>query len=199
MKYGLRMALALGVAAICQPVSAGAPPAAPIGYKAKADGTLVHKASGTRFPDHFGGFTRFSSSSYDVKGHDAVISYHEQVGGKPVVARIALIHIVGMTPKEHFLGLKTMVGSYFQDLAFSHVQPQGEGPFILPGDGKLIGYQGRFRAMQGRVPYELSLTTVNFGYWSARLTAAYPRSAAVQAQEDIRALAAFLLRKPPHR
>ncbi len=183
--------LSLSVAAVA------AKTVVPDGFHLKRGTTLVHKASGTQFPLHLAGFTRALSSPMDLTGHDIVIGYRETIGGDPVVARIAMIHLEGMTPKEHFLGMKAVVGTYFQDMPFTDIAIQGEGPFDPPGLRPGSGYQGRFRAMHGEIPYEISLSTVKLGYWDVRVTAAYPASAAAQAQADIAKLVIALQRTAP--
>lgn len=180
----------------------GAPAAAkkadaPIGFSLKAHGTLQHKASGTRFPMQIAGFTRSAERAYDLTGKDAAVAYREKINGEDVVARIALLQIAGMTPKEHYLGMQALVGQYFQGMSFTDVAPRGEGPFDPPGLTPGSGYQGRFSAKLNGVPYELSLSTVKLGKWDVRLTAAYPAASAGQAQADVLTLAAGLQKTAP--
>lgn len=187
------LALAPTTAASAQKREAGA------GFTLMKDGTLVHRASKTRFPLQLAGFTRARANAFDAKGHDIAISYSRTIAGKPVVARIALIHIVGLTPKEHVLSLKPVVGSYFRDLKLRSIRPQSEGPVDLAGFKPGSAYQARSRAMLGKTPYEVSLTAVNFGYWDARLTAAYPHAVASQAQKSILELVQDLRKSGPKR
>lgn len=169
------------------------------GFKLEKDGTLIHKASKTRFPVQLAGFTRARATAFDKKGHDFAVSYSQTIAGKPVVARIALIHIEGLKPKEHVLSLKPVIGTYFRDLKLSNVRPQSEGPLTLKGMKPGSGYQARFGARLGRTPYEMSLSAVNFGYWDARLTAAYPSAVAPQAQARVIALVSELMKTGPKR
>lgn len=187
----LCLGLAVPGAATAQKREAGA------GFTLTKDGTLVHKASKTRFPLQLAGFTRARANAFDNKGHDIAISYSQTIAGKPVVARIALIHIVGLTPKEHVLSLKPVVGSYFRDLKLTGLRPQSEGPVTIKGMKPDSAYQARFGGRLGRVPYEVSLTAVNFGYWDSRLTAAYPSAVAPQAQARIVDLATELMKTGP--
>jgi hypothetical protein len=161
------------------------------GFEAKKDGTLVHRASHYRFPLQLAGFTRDAVVPFDVKGHDVAVTYQKTVDGNPVIARIALIHIIAMTPKEHFLGLKGTVGHFFKE-KFTNIAQRGEGPFTPPGASPSSGYQGRFSVNLDGTPYELSLSTVKLGYWDSRLTAAYPAAVAPQAQQEILSLATAL-------
>lgn len=190
---------AVGLLCLGTVVSAESPRMAdvPAGFRIAKDDTIVHKASRTQFPLHLAGFTRVLEKPFDLVGHNVVVAYRQTMGGQPVVARIALIQIVGMTPKEHYLGIKSMVGGYFQDLSFTNVKPQGEGPFTMPGMKPESGYQGRFRAMQKGHPYELSLSTVRLGKWDVRLTAAYPAATALAARANIQALVTALRQTGP--
>lgn len=169
------------------------------GFTLTKDGTLIHRASRTRFPLVLAGFTRVRANAYDAKGHDIAISYRQMIAAKPVVARIALIHMAGMTAKEHVLGLKPVVGSYFSDLKLKDVRPQAEGPVELAGMKPGSAYQARLRARVGGAPYEVSLTAVDFGYWDARVTAGYPRAVASISQARISDLVAALRKTGPKR
>lgn len=169
------------------------------GFALTKDGTLIHRASRTRFPAALAGFTRVRANALDDKGHDIAISYSQKIGGTPVVARVALIHMEGLTAKEHVLGLKPAIGANFADLKLRDVRPQSEGPIDLEGMKPGSAYQARLRARVGRTPYEVSLTAVNFGYWDARLTAAYPKAVAPQSQARITELVAALRKTGPKR
>ena len=191
------------IVAICAALVAAATPAsiavaapekeqAPEGFKFKRGDTLVHEASKTEFPKELAGFTRVYEEPFDLTRHDVAIAYRREIEGRPVVVRIALIHIEGMTPKEHYLGIKSLVGSYFRSIKFADLKPAGEGPFDPPKMKPGSGYQGRFAALADGVPYELSLSTVSYGYWSARLTAAYPAADASKSRASVLALATVL-------
>lgn len=191
MRAGLIAAVTISVA------MASATNAAPPGFSVKADGTLVHRASGSAFPDHVAGFTRAADRAFDPAGRDIAITYRSDIGGKPIVASITLIHIVGMTPHEHFLGLRSVAPTYFPGLGLANIVPAGDGPFTPPGLSAMSGWQGRFRARKGREPFDLSLSTLSLGYWSARLTAAYPSAIGPAASERITKLASTLLASGP--
>ncbi|RVT94306.1 hypothetical protein [Sphingomonas crocodyli] len=180
---------ALLLATAATGAQAACPDAVPTGFKCRGNDNLIHEASGTVFPKKLAGFTRFYEQPFDLVGHDVTIAYGRDLNGTPIVARVALIHIEAMTPKEHYLGMKSLIGQYFGALKFSDLKPAGEGPFDPPGMKAGSGYQGRFTAVADGQPYELSLSTVSFGYWSARLTAAYPSEGAAATRAQILELA----------
>ncbi len=192
--FSMTAALALGTASAA---SAACAEEAPTGFKCKGADLMVHEASGTEFPKQLAGFTRVYEQPFDLTGHDVTIAYKREMDGRPVIARISLIHIEAMTPKEHYLGMKALVGSYYRSIDPVDIKPAGEGPFDPPGMKPGSGYQGRFAAKVDGTPYELSLSTVSFGYWSARLTAAYPAEAAPVSRAAILDLATKLERTGP--
>ena len=81
---------------------------------------------------------------------------------------------------------------------FSKVKPTEDGALQVPGLAADAAWQGRFTAMRNRQPYMLSLTTVSFGYWSARITAAYPTAQAAEAQDRITRLIGEIRETGPH-
>lgn len=196
LRSTILLPLCLGLAISTGPASAQKREAGP-GFTLTKDGTLIHRASHTQFPLVLAGFTRVRANALDAKGHDVAISYRLAIAGKPVVARIALIHMVGMTAKEHVLGLKPVIGSYFGDLKLKDVRPQAEGPVELAEMKPGSAYQARFRARVSGAPYEVSLTAVDFGYWDARLTAAYPSTVVSVSQARISDLIAALRKTGP--
>ena len=188
--------LCLGLAISTAPASAEKREAGR-GFTLTKDGTLIHKASHTQFPLVLAGFNRVRANALDAKGHDIAISYSQKIGGTPVVARVALIHMEGLTAKEHVLGLRPAIAANFADLKLRDVRPQGEGPIELEGMKPGSAYQARLHARVGRTPYEVSLTAVNFGYWDTRLTAAYPKAVATQSQARITELVTALRKTGP--
>lgn len=169
----------------------------PTGFRMDRGERLVHVASGTVFPAKMAGFTRTFETALDGDGKTVVVSYRKMIGGEPVVARIAITHIVGLTAQEHFIGLKSLVGTYFRDVSFTDIVPTGEGPLGYPNPTKGNAYQGRFTAKHDGKDYELSLSTADFGYWDIRLTAAYPAASARSAQGRIRKLADAIAKSWP--
>lgn len=189
--FGMMMAALVSAAAIpmaTAPAMARVKFTAPEGFKLQKDGTLVHEKSGTHFPIVYQGFGRTNNFAYDQSGKNISVVYTAQLRGQMAEVRIALVHILMMTAHEHFAALSPTVGSYFQDMHFSRVKPIEDGALQVPGLAADAAWQGRFRATRGGQPYLLSLTTVSFGYWSARITAAYPASQAADAQARITAL-----------
>jgi len=175
--------LAAGIA-VAQPAS-GQTATAPTGFILEKDGLWLHEASGIEFPARAGGFVRDFETTLDENGRTVVISYRKTLKGEPVIARIALFQLIGLTPAQHFAALRSMVGSYFRDVTFSDVTLAGEGPFDPPRLAPGSGYQGRFHGRLGDIPYELSLSTIRYGSWDARLTAAYPASQSAYARKRI--------------
>jgi hypothetical protein len=190
--FGMMMAalvsgavLAAGAAA---PAVARVKFAAPEGFKLQKDGTLIHEKSGTHFPIVYQGFGRTNNYAYDPGGKNVSVVYTAQMRGQMAEARIALVHILMMSAHEHYAALSPVIGTYFQDMHFSKVKSIEDGALQVPGLAADAAWQGRFRAVRNGQPYLLSLTTVSFGYWSARITAAYPAAQAADAQARITAL-----------
>ena len=198
MRLFLSMLLAVSLSLAASPATARKPEAGP-GFTLTSNGTLIHRASRTRFPAAVAGFTRMRSNALDKKGREISVSYVQNVGGKAVIARVALIHMEKMTAKEHVVGLKSFVGTFFTDLKLRNIRPQSEGPLEMQGMKPGSAYQARLGARVGTIPYEVSLTAVNFGYWDARLTAAYPSAVANQSQARISELVAELRKTGPKR
>lgn len=169
------------------------------GFTLTSNGTLIHRASRTQFPAAVAGFTRMRSKALDNKGREISVSYVQNIGGKAVIARIALIHMEKMTAMEHVIGLKSFVGTFFSDLKLTNIRSRSEGPLQMKGMKPGSAYQARFAARVGKIPYEVSLTAVNYGYWDARLTAAYPSAAAGQSKARIIELVTELRKTGPKR
>lgn len=158
---------------------------APDGFKLQKDGTLIHEKSGTHFPLVYEGFARTTNYAFEPGGKNISVVYNASMKGQPAEVRIALVHVLMMTAHEHFAGLSPVVGTYFQSMKFPKVTTIEDGELTVPGLDAGKAWQGRFKAMRGRQPYLLSMTTVDLGYWSARITAAYPASQAADAQDRI--------------
>jgi hypothetical protein len=199
IKRGVAMTAALAlVLGAAVPAVARVKFEAPEGFKLQKDDTLVHEKSGTHFPIVFDGFARTNNFAYDADGKNVSVVYSAQLHGQMAEVRIALVHILMMTAHEHYAALSPTVGSYFQDMHFSKVKPIEDGALQVPGVAADGAWQGRFHAMRGGQPYLLSLTTVSFGYWSARVTAAYPEKQAADAQTRITNLIAEIRETGPH-
>ena len=198
LRSAILLPFCLGLALSTAPASAQKQGAGP-GFTLSKNGTLIHRASRTQFPAAVAGFTRMRSNALDDKGREVSVSYVQNLGGKAVIARVALIHMEKLSAKEHVLGLKPFVGTFFTDLKLRNIQPHSEGPIEIQGLKPGSAYQARLRAQVGRIPYEVSLTSVNLGYWDARLTAAYPRAVARQSQARITELVTELRKTGPKR
>lgn len=199
---GTAMAMVAGIVLGAGTPAAARPDAAanftaPAGFRLAKDGTLIHEKSKTRFPLLFEGFARTNNYAFDPGGKNVAVVYTYSVGPQMVEARIALVHILMMSAHEHYAALSPAVGGYFQDMAFTGVRPIGDGAVSLPGLAPDAAWQGRFRALRKGQPYLLSLTTVDFGYWSARITAAYPQARAAEAQARIVRLIAQINKTGP--
>src|SRR5690606_20888077 len=56
---------------------------------------------------------------------------------------------------------------------------------------------GTFSGLRDGQPWHFSLTTVDYGYWSGRMTAAYPESQADEAEKHLDALLARIRLQRP--
>jgi hypothetical protein len=198
---GLALVAALGFATVAPGTAAFAKESkqfvAPEGFKLESDGTLIHKTTGTRFPLLYNGFARTNNFAYDASGKDISVVYSYAVGKQTVEVRIALVQIMMMSAHEHYAGLAPVVGTYFSDLHFAKVMPLGDGAIALEGVKPDHAWQGRFKAMRGKVPYTLSLTTISKDHWDARITAAYPTALSADAQAKIVGLATEIQKTSP--
>src|SRR3546814_8166464 len=60
-----------------------------------------------------------------------------------------------------------------------------QGPTKIPNQRRLDAYRGPFIGMRDNHPWNFSLTTVHYGYWRGRMTAAYTESQAAEAQKQL--------------
>jgi hypothetical protein len=195
----LCITMALTVAVPIAPAAIAAPGASisvavPAGFALDADGsTLVHMTSGFRFPGQVGGFTRLDEHASDPSGEYVAIGYERRLAKvDPIVVRIALVHIVGMTAADHYTIMKPVAMSYF-----SAVSVLSEGSFSVPAQPDAPAYRGIFTGAREGRPWRFSLTTVDFGYWGARLVSAYPASRSSEAERDLGPLlSAFRWQRP---
>src|SRR3546814_13310188 len=88
-----------------------------------------------------------------------------------------------MSVKEHYTIMKWLARSYFDEST-----PLSEGPVVLPDMPKDAVWRGRFRGSREGVPYEFSLTTVDLGYWGARVATADPEADHGEAEQRLDAL-----------
>ena len=169
-------------AAVAQvgPVAA-APSEIPEGFTLAADGTtLVHTASGLHFPAEFEGFKRLNEKTFDPSGEYVAIGYDRPLGtGKDhIVVRMAIVHIDQMSARDHYMIMRQAAMAHFAAPSIA-----SEGPAKIPTNRKLDAYRGTFSGYRDNQPWLFSLTTVNYGYWSGRMTAAFPQAQSAEAEK----------------
>ena len=187
----LAMTCAFGlVASAATPALAAKKFRAPEGFTLKQNGELIHNKSETRFPLVYEGFARTNNFGFDADGKNIAVVYKYTTPAKQVVeVRIALVHILMMSAHEHFAALAPIMKNYFPDLGLRGVTHESDGAIAVKGMKDGSAWQGRFQAVRSpRVPYVMSLTTVDLGYWSARIIAAYPEALKTDAQARIAGL-----------
>ena len=188
------------IAAEQPPATDAATAEIPDGFVLAADETtLVHAASGLRFPAEFAGFTRLRERAFDPGGEYIAVGYDRPLGtgSDRIVVRIAVVHIEDMSAHDHYEIMRQSTMSHF-----SAPTLLSQGPTKIPNQRRLDAYRGTFTGARDNQPWLFSLTTVNYGYWSGRMTAAYPENQAAEAQKQLGTLlAAIRLQqpKPPKR
>lgn len=176
-------------AASAQDAYADVAAVAPTGFHLDGHGDLVHDASGARFPQRFAGFVRTGEASGDPSGEAVMIEYRFPSEAEVIGARIAIVHIEQMSAADHYAIMRPMARAYFSD-----IHPLSEGPVNIPGAPNGSVWRGSFQGTRDKVPYEFNLTTVDLGYWSARVATAYPRSGRSEAILRLNALIGELRR-----
>lgn len=172
----------------------------PDGFVLASDGTtFVHTTSGLRFPAEFAGFAWLRERAFDPGGEYIAVGYDRPLGtgSDRIIVRIALVHIEDMSAHDHYEIMRQATMSHF-----SAPTLLSQGPAKIPNQRRLDAYRGTFIGARDNQPWHFSLTTVNYGYWSGRMTAAYPESQAAEAQRRLGTLlAAIRLQqpKPPKR
>ena len=194
----------LGLAFAAPALAAQDTPAEPIaatdipsGFVLDADGTtLVHLASSVRFPAEFAGFKRLRERGFDPSGEYIAIGYDHPLGSgaDKLVVRIALVHIRQMSAHDHYSIMRQATMSHF-----SAPTVLSEAPATIPNRPQLDAYRGTFSGTRDGQPWRFSLTTVDYGYWSGRMAAAYPDSLAEEAQKDLDTLIAEIRLQQPKR
>src|SRR3546814_6181800 len=74
-------------------------------FSLESDGTtLVHVASGLRFPAEFAGYTRLRERAFDPGGEYIAVGYDRPLGtgSDRIVVRIAVVHLEDMSAHDHF-------------------------------------------------------------------------------------------------
>lgn len=156
--------------------------------------TLVHLASGLRFPAEFAGFKRLRERAFDPSGEYIAVGYDRPLGSGAdrIVVRIAVVHIDDMSAHDHFSIMRQRTMSHF-----SAPTLLSEGPTRIPNRPRLDAYRGMFSGLRDGEPWHFSLTTVDYGYWSGRMTAAYPESQAGEAEKHLDTLLARIRLQRP--
>lgn len=157
-------------AAAQTPVAPG-PAASAEGFRLDRTGTLVHKASGVPFPRTLAGFTRTGSLGSDPSGQYVTVEYRRTLRSADIVARISLVHIEKMSAAEHYVIMKPLAKGYFDK-----IEPISEGPIKVAGLKPGQAWRGTFRGNRNGIPFAFSLTTVDLGYWGARVATAYAQA-----------------------
>lgn len=187
----------LAVPAAAQATTAEASSEIPEGFTLQPDGTtLLHEASGLRFPAEFDGFKRSSEKTYDPSGEYVAIGYDRPLGtGKDrIVVRMAIVHIDDMSARDHYMIMRQAAMAHFA--APSIVS---EGQAKIPNNRRLDAYRGTFSGYRDNQPWLFSLTTVNYGYWSGRMTAAFPASQSAEAEKHLGILLGEVRSQKPKR
>ncbi|WP_051767860.1 hypothetical protein [Sphingobium sp. DC-2] len=169
--------------------------AVPDGFELAPDGTtLVHVASGLRFPEEFEGFTRLRERAFDPGCEYIAIGYDRPLGtgDDRIVVRMAVVHIDQMSPRDHYMIMRQATMSHFAAPTIV-----SEGPATIPTNRRLKAYRGTFTGYRDGKPWRSSLTTVDYGYWSGRMTAAYPESEAAEAEKYLGVLLAEIRAQRP--
>lgn len=179
---GIPLCLAIPTAA-AQPAGNVSECTAPRGFRTEPDGTLVHEATGARFPVSIAGFTRTGQDGYDPSGEYVTVEYHYPLEGASLAARISLVHVEQMSAAEHYVIMKPLARQYF-----TNIEPLSEGPLPVPDLPEDAVWSGTFSGTREGAPYLFSLTTVNYGYWSARIATAAPEAAEAVARQKLTAL-----------
>src|SRR3546814_4705983 len=83
----------------------------PDGFSLESDGTtLVHVASGLRFPAEFAGYTRLRERAFDPGGEYIAVGYDRPpgTGSDRIVVRIAVVHLEDRS-EEHTSELQSLM------------------------------------------------------------------------------------------
>ncbi|RJF94272.1 hypothetical protein [Sphingomonas cavernae] len=142
--------------------------------------TLVHSASGTRFPRTLAGFERSGEAALDPGGDYIGVAYrHALADGEPLTLRIAVVHVEGTSPKEHFIIAKPMALNGLTD-----VTTLSEGTYQRSGKGA-DGYLGIYNARDGERRIGVGLWTFDRGYWDLRGRVEFPTGKRDEAQAAV--------------
>lgn len=159
-----------------------APPAMAVTdvFTTAPDGTVTHVESGAHFPQNVAGFERTGEAIFDGSGEYIGVGYRRTLAdGSPVSLKIAIIHIAGMTARDHFIIAKPMILK-----GLTAVQTVAEGPYVRADKGT-DGYLGIFRARDGTRKIGLGLWTFDRGYWDVRGRVEFPQGKQKETQAAV--------------
>ncbi|WP_109354448.1 hypothetical protein [Sphingorhabdus sp. EL138] len=158
----------------------------------KGGSAIVHKDSGFVFPSEVSGFRRLCEMTTDFSGDNFQIRYERMIGEQLVAVDIAVVHLEDLTARDHYRIIKPSVMSHYASASV-----ESEGDYFVSGREDLSAYQGIFDGQKDNVPWHVSLTAIDYGYWDARLIASYPHQLDIPAQEALMELvAAFQWQSP---
>lgn len=144
------------------------------------DGTLTHVESGAQFPHNVAGFERTGEAAFDGNGDYIGVGYRRTLAdGSPISLRISIVHIIGMTAKEHFIIAKPMVLK-----GLTAVQTVTEGPYVRADKG-VDGYLGIFKGRDGARKIGIGLWTFDRGYWDVRGRVEFPQGKLKETQSAV--------------
>ncbi|WP_417613505.1 hypothetical protein [Parasphingorhabdus sp.] len=146
----------------------------------KEAGSIIHKDSGFVFPATIAGFRRECEMTTDFSGNNFEIGYLRDYQDHEIEIKIAIVHLVELNAEDHYKIVKP-------DLLFHYSNPAviAEGDYFVSGRPDIAAYQGVFDGDKDGVPWHFSVTTLDYGYWDARLIASYPQEIDAPAQEAI--------------
>lgn len=146
----------------------------------KDPGSIIHKESGFVFPAAIAGFSRECEMTTDFSGNNFEIGYLRDFEDHEIEVKITVVHLEQLNAEDHYLIVKPSILS-----RYSNPSTVSEGDYFVSGRPDIIAYQGIFDGDKGGVPWHFSVTTLDYGYWDARLTASYPQEIDAAAQEAI--------------
>lgn len=146
----------------------------------KGGSAIVHKDSNFVFPAETAGFRRLCEMTTDFSGESFQIRYERMIGEHLVSVDIAVVHLEDLTARDHYQIIKPSVMSHYSSASI-----EAEGDYFVSGRDDLEAYQGIFDGQKDEVPWHVSLTAIDYGYWDARLIASYPHELDVSAQEAL--------------
>lgn len=146
----------------------------------KEPGAIIHKESGFIFPATIAGFRRECEMTTDFSGNNFEIGYLRDFEDHEIDIKLSIIHLVELNAEDHYQIVKPDLLSQYSSAAVV-----SEGEYFVSGRPEIAAYQGIFDGDKDGVPWHFSVTTLDYGYWDARLTASYPQEIDTAAQAAI--------------